>query len=228
MAIITQSSLIGAISGNVGGVNFATGKGTSYVRKRKVSIKKNTVAQTTAKNTMQVVRLGWQNLLEVSRQAFNRMAEGIPHTNRLGQTSRLTGFQLYVQINIPDPIIGITPQYVGPPQSTLKSVPIVDADISFEVGGPYTFKINPDDHPLGSWVNLYVSRPMTKNAITHFKFWRHAGKKQNLVANYDWQSKIEPVVGELIEGEVVGLQAFHTEPFIMPSLLWSGQTTVIP
>lgn len=177
---------------------------------------------------MQYFRLNWQLLSQESRTAWNHAASSVPHTNRLGVTSRLTGFQLFISINFPTKRIGPVLAYQNPPQNLIRTIPIVDVDITFEAGGPYEFFINPADHPFGSDIILYIDRPVSNSVINSFKHWRFLGIKKNQAFNYNWQTEIHSTVGELTENETIGLKALHTISGFMPSLIWSGQTTVIP
>ena len=99
MAIIRPSSIVGAISGSIGGTNFATGKNGPYVRSRVSRTKSLTPKQSFVRVRFQFLRHEWQGLTDAQRTAWRMAAANRPHINRLGLTSHLSGHALFIQHN---------------------------------------------------------------------------------------------------------------------------------
>lgn len=100
MAIIKASALVAAISGNLGGVNFAQGKGSPYARQRIRRVKPTSAKTAQVSSRMQFLRHKWQQLTEDQRTAWRRAAGNRPRRNRFGLTNRLSGAQLFISHNI--------------------------------------------------------------------------------------------------------------------------------
>lgn len=97
MAIITPSSLVGAISGNLGGVNFADGKGGPYVRQRRSVHKPQTARQRFIRAQVQWLRHRWNELTPNQRIAWRQASANRPIPNRLGVSSSISGPAFFIQ-----------------------------------------------------------------------------------------------------------------------------------
>lgn len=114
MAIIRPSSIVGAISGNLGGVNFANGKSGPYARQRRSVTDALSDRQRQIRAMMQITRHQWQNMDEPTRQSWRQAAQNRPHTNRLGITSHLTGAALYIKMAMLGKGAPLPETYQGP------------------------------------------------------------------------------------------------------------------
>jgi hypothetical protein len=100
MAIFKSGPTIGAISGNLGSVCFVHGRGSKGLRKAK----RNTVSRsndiTKARATFANSQRRWRTLSTEQQQAWRTYANNNPVKNRLGETSNLSGYQMYVKIQM--------------------------------------------------------------------------------------------------------------------------------
>lgn len=138
MAIIRPSAIVGAISGNLAGVNFATGKSGPYARQRRSTKHSLSARQVEIRAMMQIARHQWQNFDEPTRASWRQAAANRPHINRLGISSHLSGAALYIQqamlgVNAPAPEtktgpFAFIPSFAAPP-------PLIFTDMVVVAGG---------------------------------------------------------------------------------------------
>lgn len=136
MAIIRASALVAAISGSVGGVNFATGKRGTVARLRGRRIPTQTEVLLRQQAIFANASRTWRELSNEQRSSWRALAPGYPITNRLGQTSPPSGYTLFLEVVIRGlRIWGF--QFMDPPAQL--PVPILESIAStFEVSGDYT------------------------------------------------------------------------------------------
>ncbi len=99
MAIFRPAAPIGAISGNLGGVNFVLGKNGPVVRQRNRRTSQTTKAAHNQRQIFSFLRNAWRNLTDNQRTAWRQAALAHPRRNRLGLTNRITGYQFFMQLN---------------------------------------------------------------------------------------------------------------------------------
>lgn len=96
MAIYTPGPLAAAISGKVGSVVFVNSKRARTVRPVPTKLAKSSPFLARSRVWLSNVRRQWSTLTAPQQDAWSSAAAEIPRTNRLGQTSPLTGFTYYV------------------------------------------------------------------------------------------------------------------------------------
>ena len=99
MAIYKAAPLIGGISGTLGGIAFANSKAGPIIRTRLRRTKTTNSRTLEMRVKLQSLRHAWQNMTDNQRTAWRQSAANYPNKNRLGTTSRLSGFQLFVKVN---------------------------------------------------------------------------------------------------------------------------------
>jgi hypothetical protein len=99
MAIIRTAPLIGAISGNLGGVCFVQSKSGPVIRTRNRRLKQNDKRHYQIRALFQQLRNAWRNLTDNQRTAWRQATISVPNTNRLGLTSTISGYQLFIKTN---------------------------------------------------------------------------------------------------------------------------------
>lgn len=122
MAILRPSSLIGAISGTLGSIDYVQGATGLYVRKRpRSTIRHSPILATRRNHFLRIVR-HWREMTESQRQAWRSAAALSNFKNRLGTPRKLSGFQLFLQINL-SPFIGTTIHEEAPNNLTATAAP---------------------------------------------------------------------------------------------------------
>lgn len=150
MAIIRPSAIVGALSGNLAGVNFATGKSGPYARQRANRTKALSPGTLHNRARFQFLRHQWQQLTDAQRTAWRQAATNRPHINRLGLTSTLSGNSTFLQHNMhgwPDSgfqaiqFDANPPTLTAPPPLILREFNVVSGGLKemlFSLPGPPT------------------------------------------------------------------------------------------
>lgn len=99
MAIFRPGPLVDAISGAVGGVEFARNRG-NVAKKRQLKKHKVGPGPTEARVHYDRAISAWQDLTDEQRLLWRHAATVTPIVNRLGQPRTLTGLQLFVRTAI--------------------------------------------------------------------------------------------------------------------------------
>ncbi len=142
----------------------------------------------------------WGALTDTQRAAWTSFADGVPYTDRLGQTFKLTGQQMYVAINTQllncvQPTVSVPPAstamftFIGPTFSAAAAVPSLD--VTFNSTGAA------DDFILVAY-----SPPMSAGRSFTGTFWQAAVVAGNS-ADYDGNVAFAGQFGALVAGQRV-------------------------
>jgi len=100
MAIFQTGSIVGSISGNVDGVNFANPRGSKVVRKARRRVAAASNIQSRRQSDLSIVQHSWQSLDDDDRQAWHTFVADHQFPNRLGISRNLTAYQFYLKFNL--------------------------------------------------------------------------------------------------------------------------------
>ena len=100
MAIFETASVVGAISGNLGGVCFANTKGSKVVKKKRIATKSRSNALSRNRGHFATIQRSWREITNDQRNAWSTYAKGKPFSNRLGTSSTLSGYQMFLKIQL--------------------------------------------------------------------------------------------------------------------------------
>ena len=170
MAIFRPAPILGAISGNVGGVCFVMSKSGPVIRKRIVRTKNTSRRHTELTIGLQRVRNAWRSLAEPQRAAWRQAALIFPNKNRLGSSTRLSGFQLFTKLNM----IGYFPPNFVPfaiiedPPVLTRDPPFVIDDFSVTSGGLKTLNLS---DPVPSFYDLLLVSGARTFSTSQRKSW---------------------------------------------------------
>lgn len=101
MAIFKTGAIIGAISGTVGGVNFANPRGSKVVRRARRASANKTQPQMLIQARMATLISLWRRKPIEEQDAWRAAASQNPYPNRLGQSRQISGFQFFLKENMP-------------------------------------------------------------------------------------------------------------------------------
>lgn len=170
MAIFRPGHVVGAISGNLGAVNFAQGKYGPYVRRRLTRSDKCTERQLSARANARNAHILWFNLTDEQRETWRATAAGMRRTNRLGIPRPISGKQLHflVQVFMMPWELHV---YKDPPQAKFTAPPF-NVTASFVL--PNTFTVDWDVEGLWTeyWPQWATARPVTGRRMRPVKHWR--------------------------------------------------------
>jgi hypothetical protein len=93
-------SIVGQLSGSLGGQTASRNRGGQYLRMRSVPTNPNTMYQQTVRNVMATLVQLWNDTLTpAQRSAWNAYAAAVPVTDSLGESINLTGQNWYIGNN---------------------------------------------------------------------------------------------------------------------------------
>lgn len=88
------------ISGSIGGTVWSHNRFGAYKRNRSIPVNPNTDRQVAVRNAVRALMVAWENTLtQPQRDAWEVYADNVPWQNRLGQSVKLTGSNMYVRTN---------------------------------------------------------------------------------------------------------------------------------
>ena len=99
--MLLQWSGIGIVagSGKLNGTVLARNKGGTYARVKVTPTNPQTTAQQNIRNILSTHSQGWGGLTQAQRDGWNNAAPNYPYTDKFGNSKKLSGQQLYVQLN---------------------------------------------------------------------------------------------------------------------------------
>lgn len=87
-------------SGKQGGIVWSHNRGGPYVRNRAVPTNPNTARQVAVRNAVRSIAISWDTVLtQAQRDAWNVYASNVSWTNRLGESTSLTGLNHFIRTN---------------------------------------------------------------------------------------------------------------------------------
>jgi len=98
MAIFATGPIVGSISGNVGGVNFANPSGSKVARKARRPSRTRTARQLISQSYTTIIANAWNELTADEQTAWRVAAAQKPASNRLGVSRLLSGWQEYTRV----------------------------------------------------------------------------------------------------------------------------------
>lgn len=99
MAIMVPGPLVSAVSGRVGGVTFAVGRGGHTIKRTGIVMARRSAAALAVKARVARLGLAWAALTSDQRKAWNAFGARIPSTSRLGVRRQMTGYQTFAWCN---------------------------------------------------------------------------------------------------------------------------------
>lgn len=211
MAIFRPGSIVGAISGNVGGVNFVAGKGAPIARQRIRRTKNNSPALAHSRANLARLRTQWRAITEEQRNAWRQAALIYPHRNRLGLATQLSGIALYIKANMERSAIpGLPFQFQEDEVPDLTtSAPLQASSLAISISGDYTILISEPISTPYNQVLLYGGRTYKNNSL---RSWNQFVTLQFsiLVApptTLSFATKFKEILGDAILGEQIWVRA---------------------
>ena len=166
MALIRTSSIVAGISGGLGGQVFVNAKTGLLVRPRAYRKPPDTRPLLAQQAIFANVTRHWRALSDQQKSAWRALAQDFPKTNRLGQTSPATGFQIFVKINILSRTF-LGPPLTDPPVETNPATPILTDAIATDL--PFYLAIAlRNSAPAETVIQLTANRSLS-NTLAKFR-----------------------------------------------------------
>jgi len=225
MAIAKTGSIVGALSGNLGGANFTNSRFGLTVRKQKPPPAPPTSSQLVITHAYQLARSWWPELTEDQRAAWRSFAANTLFRNRLGTQRNLTGQQLFIKHNFQSAILDV-PWRPDPPTPwpfvwPSDFIPTVTAGVSAIIAP------TPAYLPGGKPFVVAAARPLTTHAVNHFQRWAVIGFFITPFGGLiDCLADLEARFGTIRSGERIGLRLRYVD-VTNPVFGWIQHATTV-
>ncbi|MBA7673666.1 hypothetical protein ES703_81869 [subsurface metagenome] len=168
-------------------------------------------------------------MTEAQREAWNKAAVHIPFRNSLGVERSIQGYQLLVAK------IGEITQWVEPygpnwPPNARTSIPCTFTS-TIHALGPWKIEADLDwwSWPdAGGHIYLDVARTLSTAPRRFFNSWKHVYDDLADTDELSFRPTGLPIIGELLEGEVIGLRIKQVYHLTLASYYVYGSATVLP
>lgn len=229
MAVFRSSGLVGEISGSVGGVTFATGKGSRVVRLRPVKRSHYSDAVLEAQAAYAAAVAVWQAATDAEREAWRVYARQNPLPNRVGESRQITGFAFYIRFVLSYFDAPIDSMKLPPAQSLIYQPAFTGA--AFFEGGPWLVTAWGLPTPSGGkFAFLTESAFMQRGrGLAQFSGWnrfRRVGSFFRTAPTQDVYSALSTSDLELFDGERFAWGARWSGNVTMPGPVSWGYSTV--
>jgi len=164
-------TLVGTVSGSIGGVTGSHNKGGQYFRRRAIPTNPGSATQTVVRNLMATYSQAWANTLTAAQRAgWDVYAANVAWIDSLGNSISLSGQQMYVRTQIAAVYAELPAIPDAPTNYTLAhmTVPVLSA-----VAATSVITVTFDDadewaNAVGGGLSIFCSRPQS-DGISYFK-----------------------------------------------------------
>ncbi|KKL47143.1 hypothetical protein LCGC14_2338530, partial [marine sediment metagenome] len=158
---------------------------------------------------LQAVR-AWHDLTDKEHDAWDALARSFPITNRLGLTTYLSGFQIFLKDSINIQWFPFYPR-ATPPFPT-QTNPFLSVELDFTEGGPYNITTIQQPMPSPSQHLVYIHRSMSSTSRSVFNSHLFVQSQVATLITVDWKFWIEFNVGPLRLEERVSIKSVQWNP----------------
>lgn len=230
MAIYRSGGLAAGLSGALGGVVFVEARGSKVVRHRPTTVRKIQRARAPATSepaaALQAAINGWFALSDEVRQAWKTEASNVTFPNRLGQRRSISGYQLYLKVNILRAYATIAVMTAAP--GTDRPTTITSLVVDASVADGLDITLNPNNPFGGVPIIIYGSVRWSGVVTAYFRDFHWLGLT-TLVTGVasDITAIWTPVFGALRLGQHIAVRCVPWDLLSYPSTPFTTSTTVV-
>ncbi len=226
MAITRPSSLVDAISGDIGSVNFVQTRSGTVLRQKAHRNKHTTTIALQRQSAYAQGRATWQNFTDTERNAWRIAAAQKQFQNRLAIPRNLTGYQLFMKlflISIDENIPQLTPPALFP------SSALINPTLEIQLDTDYHWEVDNIFLPLGPDAHTYGARTFSPAPVEYSTHWRllKVARLGFAEKGNHFMDEWNAVLGVPVVGERVGCRFFIRFDDELPSLTIELWTDVI-
>lgn len=215
MALFEQSPLTGAISGNIGGVNFVAADHGIYVRQKRGHTIGATTTQLQARAAFQSCARRWIELTDAQRLLWSTVAASVKTTDRLGRVRAMTGRQFFFERNIRNlSFVGLTVE-TTPPLATQTRAPISLVFFNF-APGVVTLSSLDYAEPVGFLQLSWCARSFSALRPRAWRGWAQCLPAQIFVTP-NVLPDINAALGQILTNEWIAIQVINRDPGLRDS-----------
>jgi len=225
MAIAKTGAILGGLSGNLGGANYANSRFGLTVRRQRPPPGPPTQAQLFTTRGYQRARSWWPGLTEEQSTAWRTFASNTLYRNRLGTQRNLTGQQIFIKYNSQNAALAL-PRIDNPPAPwpfdwPSDFIPTVTAGVSAIIAP------TPAHIPGGDPFIVAAVRPLTTHPINHFQRWAIIGVFTSPFGGLlDVLAELEARFGTIQATERIGLRIRYVD-IASPKFGWIEHSTTV-
>lgn len=187
MAIMTPGPLVGRISGNLAGLNFAQTKTGLIARRRLHRVDHATEPQFKARMRFRYLQRLWRNLDEEDRIAWQRAAALATFQNRLGIRRTITPSALFIKVGLERPDT-LTPNAVLP--TTLNATAnLQDVYMTLSAAGAYNLYYTSLYSSVTNVTYVYALRSWNTAPRAFNGRWHYFGTFNATLGSSSWNFK---------------------------------------
>ena len=215
MALITPSSLVGSISGRIGGAIFATARSGATLRKAPAPRNRRTSAQLDHRARLSQIYEAWLALTAPQRLAWTRAAESYPYKNRLHLPRTVSGYALFVSVCL-RPGSSFLGSLVTPPLMQAAPQPYSVAT-TIDVSAGYTISWSPGTASSSYQATLFAARTLSPSLQAPPRSWTYLGALSPATSPWTFTSIFNAAMGAPIAGETIHLRLTIWQLTYLPS-----------
>lgn len=204
MAIYAPGPLIGAISGNLGGVSFANPSGSKVIRRPRRSSVILTEEQVQQQSYVALFARSWASLEEDERAAWRTWAANRPKPNRIGVQRAQSGYQAFMEYHLAKAVVNTTVIPLPPKSFTPQSL------YNFELTSAASSNIlvNFTDDSLFVVRRAFIyGRPLFRTSTPKFNnSWKLLGDMQTISSTFQVTPFWDEVFTHPIEGQAIAIR----------------------
>ncbi len=226
MAIFRPSTLIGAVSGTVGGVNFALTRSGPVARRPLLRVNQSIPAQVAPRRRFAQVTRGWAALADEQRAAWRESALLVNRTNRLGISRPQGGYDFYLSYNLSHvdatDIVEIPPTILSASPQARRNRPRIPSPGVLEAAVVIHSTL------FNKTLYIWAARPMTELPTTFINRWAFMGSfaGSSGLATYDITTPFTNKFGFPADTEQVGIRTrVHEDDTLFSAF---AQNTQVP
>jgi len=197
MALIKTGAIVTQISGKVGGQTFGKGQSGAYIKNTGSYINKRSGIRDERKAVLTSVTGLWRQLSDAQKNSWIALAPSFPYTNRVGDVSYYSGFNLFTKFNYNLQLDGQSPIPTAPTVSTVTPPTLVSVAV-----GSGTAKVTTDVSSTAGSAKIYCSKPLSPGNTQYRRSLRMLtiAPFNTINAGIDIVSLIEGIFGDYPDG----------------------------
>ncbi len=207
MAIFIPGAIIGAISGNLGGINFVQGRRGPFIRKRAFGVAKQSQAQVQRRANFLHFITEWAALDAEQKLTWKKAAQLLPFPRRLGIAHPLSGFGFFMSHNL-SLGLGFIP-FTAPPVLLTRTTMPRNLALVASAAGTLVLDWDQDDTPFGANLFIFGQRSLTTSPNFFFNSYKLLKLEPDITGHnsVDITSEWDALLGHPLESETISVRA---------------------
>jgi len=197
MALCIPGPVVSALSGTVGGVNFANAKSGTVLRTRAVKCDRRSKSQLWYRAAFAAALKYWQEMSTAQKLVWRVLASNVTFPDRFGHQRHISGYQVFLHCNIPHYATYIF--FRSTPVLPFHSYSFTTLSAVFSAGGAYTITYTPS--PTVGSAPIYGARSFSISEPQFWSGWNLIGHLAAVPSPQDITARYKAAFGALQEGE---------------------------